>query len=318
MNKIKNWIQSYFSFSSRETNGFVILVIIMAILLVSPVFTRLLMENSSDNWDNDIEKLNILAAQLEPQLIAKKEKSTVKYHKYKPAIAKDIKYFSFNPNTIGLTDWENFGIATYLGKRILKYVEKGGSFKIKSDLKKIYGFPEAKYMLLEPYINLPEAFTKKDTFKKDDKKTSTSNTYFEKKPFEITSFDINKADTTDLKQIRGIGSKLSARIIKFRNKLGGFHEVQQIKDVYGLKEEVYLSLIEHVRIEESYIQKININQADEAMLKSHPYIDWKLAKIIINYRNQHGKYSSIEDLKNIKIVTEEFATKMLPYLSFEP
>ncbi|WP_026210691.1 helix-hairpin-helix domain-containing protein [Flexithrix dorotheae] len=316
MNEIKNWIKSYFSFSNRETNGFVVLVIIMAILLMSPFCSRFLMKKPAKNWDSDLEKLEILAAQLEPQFTAKKAKKEMNSSKTSFP-KKVVKYFNFNPNEISLSEWEKLGVATYLGKRILKYVEKGGSFKIKSDLKKIYGFPEEAYSKLEPYIDLPEAFSKKEKFKAENKTYPDVKKHIEKTEVKISSFDINKADTTTLKQIRGIGSKLSTRIVKFRDKLGGFHSLEQVKEVYGLKEEVYLSLIEKAEITDLSIQKININRADETMLKSHPYIDWKLAKIIVNYRKQHGNYNSIEDLKKIKIVTEELAIQVQPYISFQ-
>ena len=133
----------------------------------------------------------------------------------------------------------------------------------------------------------------------------------------MSAFDINTADTTELKKIRGIGTKLSARIVKFRDKLGGFTHAAQLSEVYGLSPEVLDSLQKYTFIQPSFNPKqINLNTATFEELRQHPYLNYNLARIIIAYRTQHGPYQSVDDLRNIKQINEQQLQKLKPYFQF--
>ncbi len=149
-------------------------------------------------------------------------------------------------------------------------------------------------------------------------KQSYQKTYSKKeKPKPVEPFDLSTADTTQLKQIWGIGSKLSIRIIKFRDRLGGFHSLNQLEEVYGLKPEVAARLKEAVYLGKTEVKKLKINQLDVKGLSKHPYISYKLAQVLVRYREQHGNYSSMEDLGNILMLKEQDLKKIAPYLAFE-
>ena len=131
----------------------------------------------------------------------------------------------------------------------------------------------------------------------------------------MVSFDINLADTAKLKQIRGVGNVLSARIIKYRNKIGGFVSTKQVSEVYGLKPEVLQRLEESTFVTNGYVpSKINVNEAGEKLLASHPYISYKLASAIVAYRMQHGVFKSLDELQKIHILDGETLNKIAPYL----
>lgn len=76
-----------------------------------------------------------------------------------------------------------------------------------------------------------------------------------KNDYESLRIELNSADTTELKKLRGIGSKLSQRIVKYRTKLGGFTSKEQLKAVYGLSEETYEAILPHVWIDSTLSQK---------------------------------------------------------------
>jgi len=331
MKRIYHLIQDYFfTFSTKETNGFVILIFIGALLLLFPTVLRLLPQTAStpEELQKDYELTQKVLAEIErKQAESSTSESNRKYDykklNYESKIKSDSKFvfepFDFDPNKIGVTEWKKLGLKDYLAERIEKYKHKGGSFKYKSDLQKIYGFPDWLYLKLEPYIVLPEKYDIEESLVQNtENDNSSKNTkLYTSNKFTLTPFDLNQADTATLRKVRGIGTVLSQRIVRFRDNLGGFHSLQQLEEVYGLKPEVRTELLKFAKLESSNFQKIKINLATFEDLKKHPYIKYKLANILVNYRKQHGNYSSIEDLKKIRALDAKTIQKLEPYLSFE-
>ena len=135
--------------------------------------------------------------------------------------------------------------------------------------------------------------------------------YLRKMPAPI---DINLADTGAFIALPGIGSRLAERIVKFREKLGGFYSIEQIGEVYGLADTVFQKNKPLFQLSSRSFKKININTASLDELKAHPYIRFDIAKSIIAYREQHGAFTSIEDLKKLVLMTDAIYTKVYPYL----
>ncbi|HET9826396.1 MAG TPA: helix-hairpin-helix domain-containing protein, partial [Chitinophagaceae bacterium] len=129
--------------------------------------------------------------------------------------------------------------------------------------------------------------------------------------------EINAADTTAFIALPGVGGKLASRIINFRDKLGGFYSVNQVGETYGLPDSTFAKIKPLLKLEDPSVKKFNINTATKDDLKSHPYFRWSLANAIVEYRNQHGNFSSVEDLKKIAVITEEIFRKIKPYCTAE-
>ena len=127
--------------------------------------------------------------------------------------------------------------------------------------------------------------------------------------------DINTADTSAFIALPGIGNKLALRIVNFRDKLGGFYSIDQIGETYGLPDSVFRKIKPFLNLETNLVKKFNINTATKDEMKSHPYIKWNLANAIVEYRNQHGNFSSLEDLKKISLITTEVFDKIKFYLA---
>jgi DNA uptake protein ComE-like DNA-binding protein len=134
---------------------------------------------------------------------------------------------------------------------------------------------------------------------------------FEKK---ILVIDINTADSLLWEQLPGIGPVLARRIVYFRERLGGFHSIAQVGETYGLADSVFNKIQPLLRLGDVSLRKIDLNETDEKSLADHPYINTKLARVIIRYRNSHGPFSLVEGLKGIALVDDSIYRKLEKYL----
>jgi competence protein ComEA len=211
---------------------------------------------------------------------------------------KEIAFFEFNPNDASPEELQKLGFSEKLTQTIVNYRKKGGRFYYKEDLMKIYGMDTAHFRLIEPYIVY-------EKIKLDTNFKSTAR-----------RIELNSCNKEDLMQLHGIGDKLSDRIIKFRDGLGGFYDVNQLSQVYGIEETTFNKIQSQLYVK-GEVKKININLASESELSSHPYINYKLAKSIVEYRNQHGNYSQLTDLKKLHLMTDEIYDKLKTYLTID-
>jgi DNA uptake protein ComE-like DNA-binding protein len=130
------------------------------------------------------------------------------------------------------------------------------------------------------------------------------------------SVDINRCDTSELIRLPGIGPVLSLRIIKYRQLLGGYSVKDQLREVYGLKPETFETIKEMITVDTSCIERIEINSADYKRLSRMPYFERSQVNSILKFRELEGRIGSIEELVENKLIGEETARKVKPYLSF--
>lgn len=294
MNRLRVWIRALLGFSRTETNGFLILLPLMVIILASAPLYQWWISSQPVDSSTDARKLDSLVAHWEwSQPYSSSKKTT--------------QLLAFDPNTASKQTLLELGMNENLAARIVNYRSKGGVFRVKKDLAKIYGMDSALFLTLSAYIDLPEKTIPRQ--KESVASLKTKSTSFER-------FDLNLADTSQLIKIYGVGPKLSLRIINYRDKLGGFITMQQLQEVYGLDSMVIRSLEKRFFIAEGFgPRKININQSDQKVIASHPYIKFALAKAIATYRFQHGEFRQIEDLKSIVSLDESTFQKIKPYLT---
>ena len=72
----------------------------------------------------------------------------------------------------------------------------------------------------------------------------------------------------------------------------------------------------YIYIDESKIKKININTCEATDLKN-AYIKWNVANAIVNYRKNHGKYKSVDEIKKTDLVDDETYRKIVSYLTLD-
>ncbi len=214
-------------------------------------------------------------------------------------------------NEITQEDLKHLGINNRVTSNIIKYLEKGGRFHQKSDLRKIYNMDEKSYGLIIDntlWENQPITDNKSKT--EEIAKTSL-------KPVK-EKIDLNTADTSTLVTVKGVGPKLALRIIKYRDLLGGFMNIDQLHEVYGLSDFAITELRDQVFIGEHFKPKtIPINHAGLGLLSSHPYLGNKKSKVIYNYLKNHSKLSNFEEFQKSYPFTEEELTKIKDYISYE-
>ncbi|MFZ4057055.1 MAG: helix-hairpin-helix domain-containing protein [Ferruginibacter sp.] len=309
-NKVVHAINAYFNFTKRERNGILVLLIFIGILFIVP---KLYVQWHSSSPIQDKQFKEEIAAL---ELLEKDSNTAYTYIKDDDQNNATIKtsnqlgtLFYFNPNTASIADWQRLGIRDKTIQTIQRYLSKGGKFKTPNDIKKIWGIPPQIAEKLIPYIQIPESSATSNF------NLSTTPKHFT--PKSIPIININFADTTQWIALPGIGAKLSNRIVAFREKLGGFYNIAQVAETYGLPDSTFQKILPFLKLPNPTIKRININKATVDELKVHPYIRFNIAQAIIQYRNQHGAFNQITDLqKNHAISVEQFQ-KMSPYLTVD-
>jgi competence ComEA-like helix-hairpin-helix protein len=174
------------------------------------------------------------------------------------------------------------------------------------------GFDKAAALLNKEQKTDSLADVKNEVANDQPKKTFISNKL---KPG--ATIELNGADSVQLTRVHGVGGSFAMWIVRYRNRLGGFYNKEQLKEVYGIDTAKYDEIKDQLTIDRSKIIKMNINTISFASLRQCPYLGYKQASAIIEYRNQHGKYSSIDDIKNIAIITPDILSKIEPYISYQ-
>lgn len=216
--------------------------------------------------------------------------------------------FLFDPNTASGAEWQRLGVRDKTVSSIQKYIAKGGRFREAADIKKIWGLPEQQARQLLPFVRIEHAQPDaRPSFPTYERKGFTKRT--------ILTIDINSADSMAYDALPGIGPGYAKRIIKFRDNLGGFYSIDQVGETFGLPDSTFQKIRPFLQVPGGQVRRININTATLEELKAHPYIRFQIANAIIQYRNQHGIFSNIDDVKKIMTVSEEIFIKVSPYLA---
>lgn len=301
-------IKDYLHFSRGERNGiFVLLTLIGLVLLIKQYFV-----SREPEYFTPRKEISILQAKLDS--LAHKERE--KHHNSEKSRSKiEFKMTPFNPNDYTQKDWQALGLSEKQTQVVLNYKNKADSFSSKQQIKKLFVISDELYQHIEPYILLPDSIKKKrPLIKEKADRQQEEKTFQPYKKRELVKVNINTADTAQWKKLYGIGEVLSQRIVKRREDLGGFYAKNQLSEIWGIKPEVLDNLDSLLILDKITLRKININTATKEELKAHPYLYWKHANAIVNYRKQHGEYRELEGLKNVILITDTIYEKVYPYL----
>lgn len=213
--------------------------------------------------------------------------------------------FDFDPNTATGETFEALGLESNTIRSILNYREKGGQFRKVEDFKKIYTLPDRLYQHLKANIKIVQ----KPTYSNTKKYT----------PKSYRKIDINTANLEDFQQFRGIGPSYAKRILKMREGLGGFLNIQQVGELYKLPDSTFQIMLPYLECASVPVDKININTATVDELKAHPYLRWFHAKAIVHYRETEGLWKSVDLVQILTEFDDGKGTfkKIKPYLTIE-
>jgi len=298
--KVKKYLKDWFTLSSRERMGMLVLLVLTMLMLVINLILRFYpIQQKQYDYSNYQHDLELFRSSLRPSGDVPETEAEEKDQE-------TVERFPFDPNTATENEMTRLGMEQRIARRILSYRGKGGRFREKEDLLKIYGFDRILYATLAPYIIIQKTEVHESIISKP------AEEYFHAHPIEI-----NSSDTSLLKELKGIGPVLASRIIKYRDLLGGYYSVDQLKEVYGISDSLFLTIRDCLDIDTALVCKISVNEAGEARLKRHPYIGNYRARAIVTYRKTNGCIQSTEELVRNKIIPENQEDRINAYLSFE-
>ena len=276
-------IKDYFQFNKKERNGILLLSFILFFLILFYQFSYLLKTETKTDF-SDFEKIL----------------SELEYANDSPQLKENNSLFRFNPNTLNDDGWLALGLSQGKLKVLRNYQESGGYFKQKEDLQRCYAFGDAFYNTIKEYVIIPKP---KTTVPKSQKLITLTQI-----------IELNQADSLALISVKGIGPFYAKQILKYRNELGGFINYEQFTEIWGLEKLDFEKFKQQTILDTLYIRKINVNAIELEQLKMHPYLNYKQAKMIMNYRKQHGDFKSIKDIQKIRPISPEIFRKIAPYL----
>jgi len=276
-------LKNYFQFNKKERNGILLLSCLLLLLILFYQFSHLLKQESRTDFSSFEKALAELEYEQEPTI--EKQKDSL---------------FYFNPNTLDDKGWLALGLPSTKLSVVRNFQKSGAIFKTKTDLKHCFAITDEFYKKVEIYISIPE-ITKTETPSIKTKKTKRI-------------IELNQADSLQLISINGVGPFYAKQILKYRKELGGFRNYAQITEIWGLENLEIQKLKQQTSIDTLHIRKVNVNTIELEQLKLHPYLNYKQAKMILNYRKQHGDFKQVKDIRKIKPISPELFRKIAPYL----
>jgi DNA uptake protein ComE-like DNA-binding protein len=330
----KNIIYEYINFTKKERRGIALLVIIVMALAIAPY----IWQNAAKVKPSPIDSytkamLDSISIKVDTNRTVNSRRQDYfmdpsRFRDYSPYVKNNERsiqgeLFYFDPNTLSEAGWVKLGVSQKAAANIIKYREKGGQFSTADDLDKMYSLSDDMVERLIPYVSIQRKdnlaktnFVKNSGDRPVGSQAKVANAAFNNTVKADNLIDINTADTTTFKTLPGIGSKLSARIVNFRDKLGGFLSVDQVGETFGLQDSTYQKIKPMLVCNAALVKKININTATVEQLK-HPYLRYHQARNMVEYRNQHGAYKTLAELRNLATISDTELTKILPYLMIE-
>ena len=307
--------KDFFYFTKTERQGIIVLVVLVIGTYAIP---RLLQAFSQPEKTDPAEQVKAEKEYSDFISSVKKLKPGKKYPDYtnnrSSAVhpKKEIRLATFDPNMADSTTFLSLGLPSWMASNILRYRNRQGRFRRPEDFRKIYGLTEEQYRTLLPYIRIAEEPISPDTSRLlVVQATAQHDTLMKYHPGII--IDLNQADTTELKKIPGIGSRIAQSIVNRRRLLGGFYQIEQLEEI-RLKVEKLRSWFS---VDATQIHRININKASVERMMHHPYINFYQAKVIAEYRKKKGK---LRDLKQLALY-EEFTSadfeRIMPYICYD-
>lgn len=208
----------------------------------------------------------------------------------------------FNPNEYALENWTYLGLSEKQAAIVLKFTKYG--LKSNEDLKRIFVINDELFDLIKDstfYPQKPTLTEEKPLYVKEEKK--------------VVRAEINTSSLDELTELKGIGPFFAKQIIRYRDQLGGFVRREQLMEVWKMTVETYDLLTPQIDIQPDKVRKLKLNDIDAETLQAHPYLNWSQANSIVKMRMQRGKFNSVDEIKDSKLIDEETFQKLLPYLS---
>lgn len=292
---MKRILKNYLTFTRKERTAVLVLLGLIGGLMVASLFyspelvppkdTRLLQQYLDSAQTTKADKL-----------IAVGEATTETEIEKSP-----VALFFFDPNTLVPADWLRLGIPEKTVRTIVNYRNKGGQFRLPEDLRKIWGLRKADADRLVPYIRIKspmnDAYASRFSLPAREKKGAVQKQVI----------DVNTATAAEWETLPGIGKVLANRLIRYREKLGGFTSLEQVKRTYGISDSVFTLIQPLLRLQPEMVpgkQSLDLNTATVSQLTAVAGIPEAIAKAIVVYRKEYGPFQQITDLKKLVLISD--------------
>jgi len=323
----KNFLKRWFGYTRRERTGTLVLVVIVVIVATIRLafFSKTGIFTSAEMGPGEIiGEAGILSQGLYDTADLSRERNHAKILK------------TFDPNHVTAEELMSLGLTERQSSTVINYRNAGGVFRTPDDFRKIYGISSGQFDELVPYIKIDPAKNSSGSkiikrgglMVADEPATrrlsgvsgaeNMDSGSIQLKPVETREaivFDLNRADSSQLVSLKGIGPVLSIRIMKYRALLGGFVSVSQLSEVYGIDSLLVRSFASYLVVDSSLVTPIDINNSEFGDLVRHPYISPEQAGMILDYRSAAGNFSNGGQLVTNRIITHEQWLRLAPYLS---
>ena len=220
----------------------------------------------------------------------------------------------FDPDTASESSLVLLGMTPKQAASMVKFRSMTGGFANIDEMRKVRVLSPYLLAKWEPYLRFGKEVADRNGYRERNVKTSHG---FESGKKERPRLNINTADTTLLMDLPFIGSGRARAIVNYRNRLGGFFRVEQLKEVRAIPDSVYSIIEPRVYCDGKVFRQLAINSLPADSLR-HPYLSKQLARLIVNFREQHGPVRSLADLENLPLLDAEILTKIAPYIHFNP
>jgi len=301
----RKFLRDWFTFSKTERNGLIVLVVIISVLIGARTIIPHFRKNTAYDFSEFQDEIN----QFEKSL-NETGKSGASGHE----VETEINLSFFDPNTASREELKNTGLDLRVVSNILKYREKGGKFRTREDLKKIYGLDPEDYSRIEQYIIISPYQPDTSGWKEARSIDTMNNNARLKRQIRVS---LSTADSAELAGISGIGPILSSRIIKYRDILGGYVSKDQLLEVYGMTQENFERIKDHIIVDSNSIALINLNKASADELSRHPYLTEYQARSLVAYREISGRFVSTDEIITNNLLPYDIYKKIRPYLVAE-
>lgn len=302
------FLKNFFYYSRKERRGIFLLLLLLAVAIS---IQSILSYTDSRQQDQTLADSAWLASYA--SFCTSLHEQAPEYRDHQPPSSPRARqkpdYFTFDPNRADSAEFARMGLSSFVIRNIMRYREKGGKFKDTDALSRIYGLSSKEFAALRPYIQIQTELQQSPQKNLPPQKDSLYPTL--KYPAG-TVIDLNAADTNSLKMIPGIGSFTAQRILNFRNRLGGFHSLLQLREIRQFPD----SLLKWFRIETPPRRTLQINHWSIERLASHPYLNFYQARVIVEYRRKHGPLQSLKPLSLYEEFMPSELERLEPYVQF--
>lgn len=284
--------KSHFVFNNQQRNGILLLILLIIGLLSVSNYVEFKKEIS---WDTSSEKIQSIICELDSLSALEIE-------------SKKYKIYPFNPNFI--TDFKGYtlGMTPLEIDRLKKFRSEDNWINSVQEFQNITKISDSLLKKISPYFKFPKWITNPKTNKFKG---------FKEKSFN-EKIDLNLATKEQLQKIRGIGMKLSERILKYRKKIGGFSADIQLYQVYGLDNHVVQRILNDFTVKTpKEIIKMNLNSISASDIATISGISFELAKKIWEFRILRGAVKDFSELEKIEGMTQRKLTVIQLYLAIE-